>query len=291
MSFIHDNEEEDVTSTLPIDGYNVEKYISRGSFGSIYKVRPIHAPTTVQAVKEILWRSENAIDQDTEQKFAEREYEIQQRLSQLDNNGFFLQTYEFRSLDGGFLIFMDFEEGEDLFNKINFAISPAMAKNYFKQLIQALEVVHEHGVIHRDVKTKNILITRADTVKLIDFGLATPYKPDRYLPNYYGTQYCAPPETRSSQLPIKGPPTDVWAAGIVLLSLSTGEHTFWKEAKEDQPAYLQWKEKRYSENEVFRKLYHLPANLVDLLEKILCHDPLQRLTLDDILAHEYLSSS
>ncbi|EGT57793.1 hypothetical protein CAEBREN_21564 [Caenorhabditis brenneri] len=141
MSFINDNVEEDVRSALQIDGYNVEKYIWRGSFGSINKVRLIDAPTTVQAVKEIRWRSENAIDRENEQNFAKRD----------DNNGFFLKTYDFRSVGGGFSIFTDFEEGEDLHNKMNFAISPA----------------RRHPSRY--------------TVKLIDFGLGTPYKPDRYL--------------------------------------------------------------------------------------------------------------
>ena len=119
-------------------------------------------------------------------------------------------------------------------------LEPARALRYFEQLLDALQHIHEQGVVHRDVKPENILIVfGADEVKLVDFGIARPF--DTGAADIFKTSrgsisgspaYIAP-ETISGS-PIDGR-TDLYSAGIVLFEMLTGK----KPLRADSPyAYL-----------------------------------------------------
>jgi serine/threonine-protein kinase len=67
----------------------------------------------------------------------------------------------------GFIL-MDFIDGDDIANYLNFF--PEEINNVFSQTIDAFSYLEQHGILHRDIRPKNILITKDKNVKLIDFG-------------------------------------------------------------------------------------------------------------------------
>jgi eukaryotic-like serine/threonine-protein kinase len=107
------------------------------------------------------------------------------------------------------------------------------------QLLDALEEVHQAGVVHRDVKPANVFITDG-TVKLIDFGLAA--RPGDLATNdaarveslnAFGTLDYLPPERLLEQHDVdhRG---DIWSAGITLYAALTGTHPFLRDQWKDQ---------------------------------------------------------
>ena len=101
------------------------------------------------------------------------------------------------------------------------------------QIAAAMEEAHEHGVIHRDLKPGNVMVTPKGLVKVLDFGLAKLLEPaeapDRTVTitdanAIAGTlPYMAPEQLRSDPLDAR---TDIYALGIVLYEMATGKRPF-----------------------------------------------------------------
>jgi formylglycine-generating enzyme required for sulfatase activity len=120
---------------------------------------------------------------------------------------------------------MEFVAGETLKHKIQRegAMNAADAINLFNQLFDAVEEVHKKGLLHRDIKPDNIMLTSDGRVVLIDFGSARDFTEGQtstqtamITPGY------APPEQYSDRNQ-RGTYTDIYALGATLYYLLTGE--------------------------------------------------------------------
>lgn len=104
----------------------------------------------------------------------------------------------------------------------------AEARGVAFQLLTTLDHLHSRGVVHRDVKLENIMFEDAcnpERIRLIDFGLATFYRPDEPLSDACGTPHCIAPEVLCPT-PAYGPGVDVWASGVALFTLLAGVPPF-----------------------------------------------------------------
>ena len=130
--------------------------------------------------------------------------------------------------DGVLNVVMEFADAGSLHQHIARAKSPfpeAQVTSYFAQLILALDHLHSMKVLHRDIKTKNVMMTRAGVVKLGDFGLSKVLGSQHsFASSAVGTPYYLSPEL------CEGKPynhkSDVWALGIVAYELATFKHAF-----------------------------------------------------------------
>lgn len=102
-------------------------------------------------------------------------------------------------------------------------LSEDTAYKYFKQVIKAVEFLHENNLIHRDIKPENILLTKNDKVKLCDFGCCVDIK-QGYRETFCGTfEYMAPEIIK--ELPYNQA-VDIWSLGILLYELLHGFSPF-----------------------------------------------------------------
>ncbi|GJM92013.1 hypothetical protein PR202_ga08437 [Eleusine coracana subsp. coracana] len=177
-------------------------------------------------------------------------------------------------------------------------------KCYMKQLLSGIEHCHNNGVLHRDIKSSNLLVSSDGILKIADFGLATSYDPNNTRPmtSQVITLWYRPPELLLGATHY-GVGVDLWSVGCILAELLLGEPIFpgrteveqlhkifklcgtpsedyWEKMKFPQPTF------RPYERRIAEKFKDLPTSILSLLETLLSIDPDLRGTATDALNSE-----
>ncbi|XP_040598185.1 serine/threonine-protein kinase Nek1 isoform X3 [Mesocricetus auratus] len=131
--------------------------------------------------------------------------------------------------NGSLYIVMDYCEGGDLFKRINAQKGTLFQEDqildWFVQICLALKHVHDRKILHRDIKSQNIFLTKEGTVQLGDFGIARVLNSTVELARTcIGTPYYLSPEICENK-PYNNK-SDIWALGCVLYELCTLKHAF-----------------------------------------------------------------
>jgi len=191
------------------------------------------------------------------------------------------------------LLVLEFAPGGEIFDILYYtsALEPILARTYFRQSIFGLEACHNAGVAHRDIKPQNLLLDSRFNIKLTDFGLSKVFESDAdaiMKTTYVGTRgYQAPELLLDKPYDLA---CDIFSMGVVLFILITG--------------YPPFEQAHYSDR-WFRPLakgdyakfwkYHAgcsisnDAKCKDLLEKMLCYDPKQRITIAQLKKHPWFN--
>ncbi|OPJ64328.1 serine/threonine-protein kinase Nek1 isoform B [Patagioenas fasciata monilis] len=131
--------------------------------------------------------------------------------------------------NGCLYIVMDYCEGGDLFKKINaqkgILFSEDQILDWFVQICLALKHIHDRKILHRDIKSQNIFLTKDGTIQLGDFGIARVLNSTAELARTcIGTPYYLSPEICQNK-PYNNK-SDIWALGCVLYEMCTLKHAF-----------------------------------------------------------------
>ncbi|MEA2298676.1 MAG: hypothetical protein QOF77_1612 [Solirubrobacteraceae bacterium] len=207
-------------------GYRIESLAGRGGMGLVYKARQQRPERTV-AVKVIM--PELAGDGDFRARF-EQEASL---AAQIEHPNV-IPIYEVGDEDGLLYIVMRFVESQDLgvLLRSRQRLVPAHAARIVAQIAAALDAAHERGLVHRDVKPANVLVTGAypnEHLYLTDFGLTkrvTDFGGGGMTATggFVGTlDYIAPEQVSGNPVDARG---DVYALGCVLYQLLTGAVPF-----------------------------------------------------------------
>jgi cyclin-dependent kinase 1 len=98
-------------------------------------------------------------------------------------------------------------------------LAPNLIKSYMSQFLKGLEFCHTRGVMHRDLKPQNLLVSRSGQLKIADFGLARAFCPPiRPLTHEVVTLWYRPPEILLGSQTY-APPMDAWAVGTILVEM------------------------------------------------------------------------
>jgi serine/threonine-protein kinase len=133
-----------------------------------------------------------------------------------------------RSEGGDYYIAMEYVPGGTLKERLvrDGALSPGVAAGVAEQIADALAAAHEKGVIHRDIKPQNVLVTRSGDVKVTDFGIARAASSSVVTATsvVLGTAgYMSPEQARGEPV---GPASDLYSVGVVLYEMLTGNLPF-----------------------------------------------------------------
>ena len=137
-------------------------------------------------------------------------------------------VHDWGAVDGIYYMVMEFVRGQSAREILNAegVLAPAQAADVLAQTLAALDHAHRQGIVHRDVKPENVMITREGIVKVADFGLARAYADAQITEagTVTGTvQYLAPEQLEGEPA---DPRTDLYALGIVAYELLTGRLPF-----------------------------------------------------------------
>ncbi|MFK7849109.1 MAG: protein kinase [Rhodothermales bacterium] len=149
-----------------VDGHRIDDVLGRGGMGIVFKAENLELSRTV-ALKII----NPALAQDD--SFLRRFRAEARALAQIHHPNIVI-VYDFRSFDMGFYISMEYVKGPTLADYLE-EKGPVPWKEALyltKQMLSAFHYAHSCGVIHRDIKPRNILLAKNNVVKITDFGLA-----------------------------------------------------------------------------------------------------------------------
>jgi len=137
-------------------------------------------------------------------------------------------VYDWGAVDGVYYMVMEYVRGPSVRHLLNEQgrLEPAQAAEILRQTLLALGHAHHEGLVHRDMKPENLLVTQNGIVKVADFGLARAYADGRVTQAgaVTGTvQYLSPEQIRGEPA---DPRSDLYSLGIVAYELLTGKLPF-----------------------------------------------------------------
>lgn len=300
--------------------YEVLKVVGEGAYGLVMKCRVREDPSSFVAIKEFKLE-EGDPDAEEVKRTMKREVALLRRLQ----HPHVVQLIEHFSVGEKVFIVMEFvpmnllEVLEDRANKGG--LRKDVVRRVIFQVLSAIAFIHKQGVVYRDIKPENVLITEQGDVKLCDFGFARFIKaPEELLTDYVATRWYRAPELLLGP-PFKkegvkvycpyGKPVDMWSIGCLMGELLDGEPLFAGDSDIDQLYKIQqvlgplaeshksmFKENPNNQGIVFNiktpttlsNRYSGKANSeeLDFMEGLLDMNPHERKTSEDCLMHTYL---
>ncbi|NWY62029.1 NEK4 kinase, partial [Chionis minor] len=261
---------------MPLAAYCFLRAVGKGSYGEVSLVR--HRQDSKQYVIKKL-NLKNASSR--ERKAAEQEAQL---LSQLKHPNIVTYRESWQGDDGLLYIVMGFCEGGDLYHKLKEQKGKLLPENqvveWFVQIAMALQYLHEKHILHRDLKTQNVFLTRTNIIKVGDLGIA------RVLENQYdmastliGTPYYMSPELFSNK-PYNYK-SDVWALGCCVYEMATLKHAF--NAKDMNSLVY-----RIIEGKLPPMPKDYSPQLVEIIRTMLSKKPEERPSVKSILRQPYI---
>lgn len=210
-------------STQQIPGYQILGKLGAGAMAAVYKAKQLSLDRLV-AIK-ILPRKYS-----TNPQFIERFYAEGRAAAQL-NHPNIVQAYDVGQSGEFHYFVMEYVEGATVHDYItdNKRFSEKEAIDVVINIADALAHAHDKGLIHRDVKPKNIMFTPSGIAKLADLGLARAIDDKEAAlaeaGKAYGTPYYISPEQVRGEVNI-GPQADIYSLGATLYHMLTGNVPF-----------------------------------------------------------------
>ncbi|KAG0586979.1 hypothetical protein KC19_2G132100 [Ceratodon purpureus] len=178
---------------------------------------------------------------------------------------------------------MEYAEGNWIFEGSGppGGIGEAVAREYFRDVVAGLSYLHNHNVVHGDIKPENLLISGDGSIKICDFGCSRMFEGENdELRRSPGTPVYTAPECCSGSH-YSGRTADIWALGCTLYCMVMGRYPF---LGDTFPS-------------VFEKIVKQPLfipegtdpDLADLLRGLLCKDPRKRMPVEAVATHPWLS--
>ncbi|HYT03411.1 MAG TPA: protein kinase [Gemmatimonadales bacterium] len=210
--------------TLFANRYDVQELVGTGGMGVVYRAfdRELQEPVAIKTLRpEALAGDGVALER------FKQEIRLARRIAHRN----VVRTYDLGEVDGMYYLTMEYVEGTSLKQLITTRgrLPLPVTLTIGKQLCRALEVAHEQGVIHRDIKPQNMVVDPSGFLKVMDFGIArlanAPHGKGLTQEGMsIGTpDYMSPEQLSGMELDVR---SDLYSAGVVLFECLTGRVPF-----------------------------------------------------------------
>lgn len=289
-----------------VNQYEVSSMIGRGSFGHVYLCRDDHngAKYALKVLNKRFLKRHRVGRFGSWLDKARQEAAVWKKLDH-PNVAFLHEIIDGPSSDSIYMVSEHLEGGQLCVDSSHPQVySEGDAKFLFSQIASGLAYMHRNRVAHRDIKPENILLSdpgvgSRPVPKLVDFGVSQLF--DRgsgdLVSNTVGSYSFMAPEMWADQ-EFHAMPTDVWALGITLYMMLKGKVPYEvpeAEAGGHVVAQIQTLGNVISscsfENCAFEETDNLSPSLANLLRSLLHSDPGRRITIDEVLQHEWLDGA
>ena len=210
-------------STQRIEGYKIIRKLGSGAMATVFlaKQESLDRPVAIKVLPKKF--SEN-------NDFIQRFYKEGQAAAKL-NDANIVQAYDVGKSGDYHYFVMEYVDGETVYDQIveRGKLSEQESLPIIRQVAKALQHAHQRGFIHRDIKPKNIMISKTGDVKLADLGLARAVNDsvaaEAEAGRAYGTPYYISPEQIRGEREIT-PAADIYGLGATLYHMVTGNVPF-----------------------------------------------------------------
>ncbi len=259
--------------TLFANRYMIKKLLGKGGDSTVYHAIDTASDQIVDVALKII-----KVKEDLHALSSQFERETS-GLKQLDHPNI-VKLIEYGSFEGVFFLTTEFIKGRSLGNIIKeSALIEESAVDLALEVAEALKYINQFGIVHRDIKPDNILISSKGEVKLVDFGLAREEHQQTVSikGEMSGTpQYLAPEYIDGKKLNIR---TDIYSLGITLFYMVSGILPF----HAGTPMALLSKQLNEEPPLLTSVTGHVSAEFADLVNKMLVKNPEERITLDEMI--------
>ncbi|XP_036895332.1 dual specificity protein kinase TTK isoform X2 [Sturnira hondurensis] len=267
--------------------YSILKQIGSGGSSKVFQV--LNEKKQIHAIKYV--NLEEADSQTVESYRNEIAYlnKLQQHSDKI------IRLYDYEITDQ--YIYMVMECGNIDLNswlKKKKSIDPWERKSYWKNMLEAVYTIHQHGIVHSDLKPANFLIVDG-MLKLIDFGIANQLQPDTtsiIKDSQVGTVNYMPPEAIKDMSSSRengkskskiSPKSDVWSLGCILYYMTYGKTPFQHIINQISKLHA-----IIDPNHEIEFPDIPEKDLQDVLKCCLIRDPKRRISIAELLAHPYV---
>jgi len=250
--------------------YEIVARLGAGGMGIVYRARDTHLHRIV-ALKVV---NDDRVAPETSDLLLQ-----EARAASALNHPSICTIHEVRHESGHVFIVMEFVEGRPLHQQIPPDGMPVDAVLlYGTQIADGLAHAHDHGVVHRDIKSANVIVTRTGRAKIVDFGLASrlSYPPQEQVtrtntsfntPSTAGTlAYMAPEVLQGEPASVA---SDIWSIGVLLYEMSAGHLPFSGRTMFDETAAI-------LRSPMPPLPAHVPAGIRMIVSRCLAKEPAQR---------------
>ncbi|XP_070589198.1 dual specificity protein kinase TTK [Erythrolamprus reginae] len=267
--------------------YSVLKQIGRGGSSKVFQV--LDEKKQLFAIKQV------NLEEADQQTIVSYKNEIAHLNKLQQHSDKIIRLYDYEISEKN--VYMVMECGNIDLNswlKKKKTIGPWERKCYWKNMLEAVHTIHQHGIVHSDLKPANFLLVDG-MLKLIDFGIANQMQPDvtsivkdsqvgtiNYMPPEAIKDMSSSAENGKSRSKIS-PKSDVWSLGCILYCMTYGKTPF-----QNITNYITKLHAIIDPNHEIMFPDIAEKDLLDVLKNCLIRNPKQRISISELLSHPYV---